>query len=223
MQALIICSLLVGLGNWQLQRANEKEQLLMKFSNAQTKQSISDDQIHRFDKIELSGTLMTHRFFLLDNRTWQGKVGYELIAALQPDSGKSLQLVSLGWLAATSDRNQLPSIVIPDNQFNFTAYADHPSQPLLLTADRWAEGWPKRIQQVDLKKIAVALNTPASAWLFRPVSPPLQELTLTWKPVVLPPERHIGYAVQWFGLAVAWLICSMVLAWKMFINKEATS
>lgn len=28
-----------------------------------------------------------------------------------------------------------------------------------------------------------------------------------WKPVIMPPSRHIGYAVQWFGLTITlWLL-----------------
>ena len=33
-------------------------------------------------------------------------------------------------------------------------------------------------------------------------------------PNTLPPERHIGYAVQWFGLAAAVLVTALLLTWR---------
>jgi len=33
-------------------------------------------------------------------------------------------------------------------------------------------------------------------------------------PNTLPPERHIGYAVQWFGLAGAVLVTALLLTWR---------
>ncbi|WP_028467862.1 SURF1 family protein [Neptunomonas japonica] len=217
LQAVLICSLLIFLGNWQLQRAAEKEQLLLQFSHGETKQA-NNTYIRLFDKVELNGTL-SKRYFLLDNRTWQGQVGYEVIVALIGNNKKT-RLISLGWLAAGDDRRTLPALSLPNAIPSIIAYADKPSAPLLLGEDHWSQGWPKRIQHLDLNKISAALNTPVSAWLYRPTKQVLPELTLTWEPVVLPPQRHTGYAVQWYGLAAAWLICSAVLAKKVLTNKE---
>lgn len=33
-------------------------------------------------------------------------------------------------------------------------------------------------------------------------------------PNTLPPARHLGYAVQWFGLAAAVLATAMLLTWR---------
>jgi cytochrome oxidase assembly protein ShyY1 len=33
-------------------------------------------------------------------------------------------------------------------------------------------------------------------------------------PNTLPPERHVGYAVQWFGLAGAVFVTALVLTWR---------
>ena len=33
-------------------------------------------------------------------------------------------------------------------------------------------------------------------------------------PNTLPPERHLGYAVQWFGLALAVLVTALVLTFR---------
>jgi surfeit locus 1 family protein len=35
-----------------------------------------------------------------------------------------------------------------------------------------------------------------------------------WRPTVMGPERHLGYAVQWFGLAVTLMIIYIVVNMK---------
>ena len=34
-------------------------------------------------------------------------------------------------------------------------------------------------------------------------------------PNTLPPERHLGYAVQWFALALAMLVIAALLTWRL--------
>ena len=70
--------------------------------------------------------------------------------------------------------------------------------------------WPKVIQQTDLKVIqqhytqeilpfVVLLNTQESSIFIR-----------DWQPVVMAPEKHLAYAVQWFLLALAALVIFVI-------------
>ena len=45
-----------------------------------------------------------------------------------------------------------------------------------------------------------------------PASPLGYTRDLDILPNTLPPERHLGYAVQWFGLALAVLVTALVLS-----------
>ena len=40
------------------------------------------------------------------------------------------------------------------------------------------------------------------------------ERDLDLLPNTLPPQRHLGYAVQWFGLALTVLVVALVLEWR---------
>lgn len=35
-----------------------------------------------------------------------------------------------------------------------------------------------------------------------------------WMPQIIPPERHLGYAVQWFGFLLTTLVIFIVLHWR---------
>ena len=69
--------------------------------------------------------------------------------------------------------------------------------------------------QADALKDALAL--PALAPRLLKLDPDLPlgyPRDLDILPNTLPPERHIGYAVQWFGLAAAVLVTALVLTWR---------
>jgi surfeit locus 1 family protein len=68
--------------------------------------------------------------------------------------------------------------------------------------------------QLDHRVIAEALGLPALAPRVLRLDPALKTgyaRDLDILPNTLPPERHLGYAVQWFGLAAAVFITALVL------------
>ena len=75
----------------------------------------------------------------------------------------------------------------------------------LLADDVWPETWPKRVQRMNIVRMAATLdNTTAVEIRLEAGQPgvlhPVRHYT------GLGPERHLGYAAQWFGLAVVLII-----------------
>ncbi|HJS34801.1 MAG TPA: SURF1 family cytochrome oxidase biogenesis protein, partial [Pseudoxanthomonas sp.] len=67
------------------------------------------------------------------------------------------------------------------------------------------------------EELAQALKLPALAPRLLKLDPDLPlgyARDLDVLPNTLPPERHIGYAVQWFGLAGAVLVTALLLTWR---------
>jgi cytochrome oxidase assembly protein ShyY1 len=70
---------------------------------------------------------------------------------------------------------------------------------------------------IDVPTLRVALELPALApRVLRPENDASLGFARDFDilPNTLPPERHLGYAVQWFGLAAATLITALVLSWR---------
>lgn len=221
LQALLVTPLLLSLSYWQLSRSQEKQQTLARFNTAATVSEPSS--ITRFSRVQLSGYWLQDTQLLLDNRTHQGQAGYHLLALLKTHSAHfpvDYYLVDLGWIRAEADRTQLPTLTLPDTLVSLTARADIPAQPLLLQADHWPEQWPKRIQAIDIPRLSALLNLHIAPWVLHPETPQVAGIAPNWQPIQMTPERHQGYAVQWLGLALVWLLGSVI--WFAHTSRRTT-
>ncbi|MBY4675497.1 SURF1 family protein [Marinobacterium arenosum] len=208
----LLLPMLIGLGCWQLDRAAQKQRLMERWQNDDQARPLSAAS-RQLDRVEIVGQLDTEHWFLLDNRTRQGRVGYEVIAKVQPEQGDAGLLVNLGWLAADPDRRRLPTLELPVQRIRIEGRLHMPGAGLLLAEDVWQTGWPKRIQQLQPDRLAVPMAQPLLPWVLQLEQPLVAGLQPNWTPVVLMPERHLGYAIQWFGLSLALLVLTAV-AWR---------
>jgi surfeit locus 1 family protein len=74
-------------------------------------------------------------------------------------------------------------------------------------------GWPRVIQYLDFEVMGERLGRPVAPLTVR-LDPDraLRIRARQWAPVVpMGAERHLGYALQWFGLALALVVIVLVL------------
>ena len=219
--------IMFALGYWQLQRAEVKEVRLAQIK--QRKQSSpfapSDllargaEQDIRDFPITTQGYFQREHYFLRDNSVQRGKVGYEVIVPFVSESG--LLLVNLGWVAGREYREQLPVVSIAEGMLQIEGIVSLPSlNPMVAETAVADNAWPKRIQQVDLEVMAKLLNKPLLPMvvLLDPSSPIGFERN--WQAVVMAPEKHLGYAVQWFALGIAALLVFGFSIRARFIRKQ---
>ncbi|MEH6472724.1 MAG: SURF1 family cytochrome oxidase biogenesis protein, partial [Halopseudomonas sp.] len=64
-------------------------------------------------------------------------------------------------------------------------------------------------QQPDMERFEALFQRPLYPAVLRLSEPVIDGTDTRWKLVVMPPEKHLGYAVQWFGLALA-LLCWLI-------------
>ena len=224
---LALVAFLVKLGFWQISRGIEKERLLEHF--AQGELIIYSDLIELPENakgltVSLKGDFDASKSVLLDNQTYKGKVGYRWMMPFLPEK-QSFQknkwiLVDMGWISAFERRETLPSLPLLSGRYSIEGVLDFPSLKMVLKNENSMLSWPLRVQLVDLNNIAKMAKKDFFPWVLRLQSGPFQEgevvhldTTPIWKPVVLLPEKHFAYAVQWFGLAFVLLIGSWIL-WK---------
>ncbi|WP_299202374.1 SURF1 family protein [uncultured Amphritea sp.] len=214
--ALLLIPLLLWLGVWQLQRADEKQKLLDRWSSARTDLTeLPERESTEPVGVSLHGQFISDVIYLLDNRTREGRTGYEVIVPFKPDTDANAKhpvvLVNLGWLAASQYRDQLPDISLPSGSQSITGRLAIPSQAMQLSPDRWQENGRVRIQQLDMDRLALRHPGLYPA-VIRIDKPLLSGLSVGWPVVNMTPERHVGYAIQWFGLAIvlmggcSWLV-----------------
>jgi len=213
--ALLLIPLLLWLGLWQLQRADEKQQLLDHWSSARTNLTALPEPGNPAQLgVSLTGSFVNGVIYLLDNRTREGRPGYEVVVPFKPDSQAQedrLVLVNLGWIAASQYRDRLPEIHPPRGVISLSGRLVTPTQAIQLLPDSWQQDGRVRIQQLDMVRLALRHPGLYPA-VIRVDKSLLPELSIGWPVVNMLPERHIGYAIQWFGLAIvlmggcSWLI-----------------
>jgi len=218
---VLVLPILLWLGNWQLDRAEEKRRYEITYLERQGMLPIvppADPAAIAFSRLKLSGHYDTSRQVLLDNQVSAGRVGYWVITRFQTQDGRSW-LVNRGWAAAPERRDELPDIQVSEQPCELVAvvWPDTGLVPLL-EEDRWEEDWPKRIQRLDVHTLGPLLHSQAVELRLEAGQPGVLEAA----PLLIPVshEKHTGYAVQWFLLAGVLLVGFVFYGFTMTARRE---
>lgn len=210
--------LLLALGIWQLQRAEEKAELMEGWQDASAAVQWADskaDQLAIGQPVALSGRYDEKRW-LLDNRTRDGRPGYEVLNLFVTPGGERV-VVNRGWIPAPRLRDRLPDVTVPEGEQRVMGrVADYPDPPLLgAAAGAPAGSWPRRVQALPRNAAAEQVGM-----LLPPVIIRLADsdqpgaYRADWVPALMGPRTHYGYALQWFSLAVALVILTVVASYR---------
>jgi cytochrome oxidase assembly protein ShyY1 len=205
---LVLVPVMVGLGFWQLQRAEEKTRLAIGWEQrrqqapaplSELRDTAPDALAYR--RVQLLGEFAEGRYFLVDNKTRQGRFGYEVVALFEQDSG-GLVLVNRGWIAGDPARRSLPQVppIAGQQEVSGHVYVA-PGKPYLLGEQVLADSWPKRVQAIEIDKLGPVLGEPLFPFTVRVDRNQPGALDAEWLIVNVSPEKHQAYAVQWFAMA----------------------
>lgn len=216
---LILLPTLIALGFWQLDRADQKRALLASFAAHRHELPIhgvplqADIPSLRFRRVSASGHFDNAHSIFLDNRIHDGMAGFELFTPLRLAGGHGV-LIDRGWAPLGRSRADLPRVAVRAGTVTVAGLIDKPPVPGLRLgrADAASGRWPHVVEYVDLESLARELGYPLlpvvilenrtrDSGLVRPW------MQAGWHPVIgFGPRRHLSYAVQWFGLALALLV-----------------
>ncbi|TKB45550.1 SURF1 family protein [Thalassotalea mangrovi] len=221
---LLVFSSLIKLGVWQWQRADEKSERLARIQSFTQTQPLTLDQIdlqqateHINDlPVKLQGQFLNQYPLLLDNQTDQGRTGYRVFVPFADELSNQTVIVNLGWLAGDVDRSKLPEIEAITGVQTLTGHLRVMQPPLFYRQQPLSAGWPQRQPHIDPVFLAEQLKmklAPVVIYLDPEVAIGYKK---NWNPIVMPPEKHRGYAWQWFSLALAFL---SLMIWAGYKNK----
>lgn len=214
---VVMVPLMISLGFWQLQRAEEKASLALSFEERQQQRPAPLVELWNtpadalaFIPVRMSGTFLPDAYFLLDNQVRNGQFGYEVLGILQLSDASGAVLVNRGWIAGDAARRSLPVVPLVTGPVDITAHVYvAPGAPYLLAEQRLDKAWPKRIQAVEMDKLVPAVAELVQGRVFPfPVRIDAGEqgaLAVNWQIVNISPQKHQGYAVQWFAMATVLL------------------
>ncbi len=217
---LLLLPLLISLGFWQLQRAQEKAALAVAFEQQQALPPAPLTEVWdagaedlAYLPVELSGRFRQNEYFLLDNRMLQRRYGNEVLAVFELEGG-GLAVVNRGWVEADPSRQTLPGVPPAPGIVRITGQVYvTPGKPYLLADESLSAGWPKQIQAVEMDKIRKLLGTSGEDVFPFPVRIDANQpggLAVDWQVINVSPQKHHGYAVQWFAMAAALALIYML-------------
>ena len=213
---LLLPSVLV-LGFWQLERAEEKRgyenAFLDRISAAAVIPTGDFRLLEDFTRLSLSGRFEADRYFLVDNQTRHRAVGYAVVSSFVAEDGNRW-LLNRGFIEGTGDRQQLPLVETPKGAVRVIGVL-WPEVGLLpvFEEDPWTRDWPKRVQQLDVERMARTLER----GIPREVRLEAGQRGVLSAPVLsmnMPSEQHTGYAVQWFGLGIALVVGYVIFGFR---------
>ncbi len=222
--AVLLTGLFVWLGFWQLERADEKLQLMQDYEQrhqaepreltAAGDERLDKDVMH-WRRVNLHGHYDAGQSYLLDNRTLSGRSGYYLYTRfILPDRAEVL--VNRGWLPLNLDRNTPPQFSTPEGRVALAGIIKPPPQTVLLGQHVPEQLTPTimRVQEVILDDIARENGWRLLPYVVRLEPPAPDGLQRVWQPPGFGREKHLGYAFQFFALAFALLLIYVFLTIK---------
>lgn len=223
MLALVLTTLFVAAGLWQMRRAEYKDQLRERTQRAENGPSIvmppTAVQPEQFDfrRVAASGTWLADGSILLDNRVRNGIVGYEVVTPLQLDHGNLKVLVNRGWIAAPSRREILPAYSTPGEPVRIEGIARIPSERFMELSEHAVVGrvWENLTIERYSRWSGLTLQ-PVVIYQSGGVEDGLARVAPVPQATGLGADRHRGYAFMWFSLAGLTVVISAILAYRQF-------
>ena len=146
-----------------------------------------------------------------------GKPGYRVLTPFRRDDSDTLLLVDRGWVPLGASRSVLPPVFVSpghravSGRLDDAAGTRRPGRRRAgVPGDR---SWPRVLnfpRQQDVEQ-ALGERVESRIVLLDPAAPDGYERA--WRPAMrFGPERHLGYAIQWFALALAVLVAFVALS-----------
>ena len=217
---LISTALFSSLGVWQLGRAEEKRTLFAAFAQGTAEAAREglngvDATGQRYQLLRLQGHYDTDHQLLLDNMSHAGRPGYHVLTPFITAGGNVL--VNRGWVPADGDRRLLPIIDVSSQPRIVTGRIDRLPRPALRLAppaDDTSLPWPRRMLFPTTEEIAAQTGYPLRDFQLLLNPGEAEGFLREWQPALMTPETHLGYAIQWFGLATTVVLVFVILAWR---------
>lgn len=231
--ALLVIAAFCALGAWQLGRMQHKQAMLTAVQQVLQQRQVQPLALaadvareHDYDWAGGAGRFTDAPAVLLDNQQREDRAGvraYRVFQPVAPDAAPLL--VELGWLPLPGNR-RLPVVVRPSGELRVAGLlAPPPSHGIMAAIATAQPDGQLLVTGLDAPDLRARLHQPrlASRVLkLDPQSPLGYARDLDILPNTLTPERHLGYAVQWFALALAVLATALLLTFRKPKSSKAT-
>ena len=210
--AVLLClPILIGLGMWQLERAGQKRDRQLTYDRAEAGATfrldgpLADPAAFEHRRVEVEGRFDPDHTWLLDNRIHRGVAGYHVLSPFRLSSGGGWLLINRGWVPVGGDRRILPDIVTPAGDVTLKARIKLLPEKVILAGrvDEPQGTGTEVIQYINLSGLEQLLEQPLQPFLLRLSPDQPHGYAREWVLAGMGKDKHLAYAVQWFGIGFA--------------------
>jgi len=231
---IVVLAVLINLGFWQIRRGHGAEHVYQAFARGQkgpAKRVSSIQGIAAIARSHGGGPMYRHvkvhgdydasHQMLLDNRVNNDRLGYEVYTPLKLPGGGYV-IVDRGWVPGYARRSMLPDVSVSSRARTVTGMLTHFRQGGLKVAPQGtSHGWPRVVVYPDAQQVSQILHARVAPLLLLldPTQP--DGYVRHWKPQIMKPMRHYGYAFQWFAMAATLIVIWVWVNLKVVDDTEA--
>jgi surfeit locus 1 family protein len=229
----------ISLGQWQDRRAAQKIGLQHKLAERATEAPLllsppaaaaaaatvlnpRDAAALEYRHVRVTGQFVAGWAVYLNNRPQDGRAGFYLVMPLKIDGSDTHVLVERGWLPRSNgDANRLPPYATPGGTVTIDGIVKASAGRVMQLGTPEPVRPGAIVQNVDPAQFAAASGMKLEPFFIEQAGPaPATEgLVRDWPAPSLGVERHQGYALQWYGLAIMALLFFVITGFSRGTNK----
>ena len=216
-------ALLISLGFWQLDRADEKRAIEDKIAianSANVELVVSTELLKdkEYYHVRLQGSYVDDKQFIYDNQIVDQISGYYVLTPFVLSGDSKTVLINRGFIAWNGRRDKLADIDVEGEITEVKVQISKPVKRMELKAVEITAEFPVLIQAIDLDVMSAIASLDFIS-VVGLLSPEYENgFVRQWEPYTGSIERHVGYAIQWFLMAFVLAFIGIRLALKQRKN-----
>ena len=214
--------MLLSLGFWQLDRADEKRQIEQAISQAEklpAKLIQNTDELIQKEhhQILIKGHYDNQKQLIYDNQIVNSNAGYYVLTPFILENGQAI-LVNRGFMPWQGSREKMVDINVGNDTKIIKVKLITPKKRIQLKEHTITKTYPKLIQSLDIKALSAELGYPLIPMLAQLDVGEKDGFYRKWQPFYGSVDKHLGYALQWFLMALVLGVIAIRLAIKYSKN-----
>ena len=206
---LIIATIafLISLGFWQLDRADQKRTIEASIQKANTgvvELIVNQNELlnKEYYEVRLQGSYISDKQFIYDNQIVDQASGYYVLTPFVLTGQSNAIMINRGFIPWNGRRDQLDDIAVDSAFREVKIQVSRPIKRIELKTSDISNQFPVLIQAIDFDVIEEISST-SFVDVIGLLDPSSDDgFVRKWEPYTGSIEKHIGYAIQWFLMAL---------------------